>query len=143
MDQTDCDGLLGFAIHRTDHIEDEAYWMQGIKTFADTDPGYVAGSTYSTRQHPIQGFNWSANFREASPTKNDENMLIVRNNDRVADIYLGELMRLHNHHAFREFLEKANVNTLSAKPSHLSTGDWSRDYFGDTTRSRQLQFFAV
>lgn len=43
MDEADCSGLLGFAIHRTDHTEDEAYWMEGIKTFAETDPGFVAG----------------------------------------------------------------------------------------------------
>ena len=59
MDEADCNGLLGFAIHRTDHTEDEGYWMEGIKTFAETDPGFVAGSTYSTRQHPTQGFSWS------------------------------------------------------------------------------------
>jgi hypothetical protein len=83
----------------------------------------------------------SANFSEASSTKNDENMLIVRNNNRVADIYLGEFMRLYNHHAFREFLERVDSTTLSATPSHLSTGDWWRSYFGDTARSRQRQFF--
>lgn len=55
----DCDGLMGFAVHRTDHIEEEAYWMEGIKTFEETDPGFIAGSTYSTRHHPIQGFTWS------------------------------------------------------------------------------------
>lgn len=59
MVQSDCNGLLGFAIHRTDHTEGEAYWMEGIKTFAETDPGFVAGSSYSTQQHPIQGFSWS------------------------------------------------------------------------------------
>lgn len=59
MKPADCSGLLGFAIHRTDHTEDEAYWMEGIKTFVATDPGFVAGSTYSTREHPIQGFSWS------------------------------------------------------------------------------------
>ncbi len=26
-------GLLGFALHRTDHTEDEAYWLPGFKTF--------------------------------------------------------------------------------------------------------------
>ncbi|MCA9200394.1 MAG: hypothetical protein KDA87_22795 [Planctomycetales bacterium] len=83
----------------------------------------------------------SANFSEASSTKNDENMLIVRNNNRVADIYLGEFMRLYNHHAFREFLERVNSNTLSANPSHLRTDDWWRSYFGNTARSRQRQFF--
>ncbi|HBH02675.1 MAG TPA: hypothetical protein DDZ42_12265 [Candidatus Rokubacteria bacterium] len=59
MDEADCDGLLGFAIHRTDHTEGEAYWLEGLKTFAETDPGLPPGAKFSTRQHPIQGFTWS------------------------------------------------------------------------------------
>lgn len=59
MDRDDCDGLTGFAIHRTDHDEDEAYWLRGMKTFEETDPGFVPGSTYPTNKHPIQGFTWS------------------------------------------------------------------------------------
>ncbi|HEX2052734.1 MAG TPA: hypothetical protein VHJ78_03275, partial [Actinomycetota bacterium] len=54
-----CDGLLGFALHRTVHGEDEARWIEGTKTFAETDPGFPPGAKYSTRQHPIQGFTWS------------------------------------------------------------------------------------
>ena len=46
----------------------------------------------------------SANFRDASTRQNDENMIVVRGNKRVADIYLGEFMRLYSHHAFRESL---------------------------------------
>lgn len=84
----------------------------------------------------------SANFSEASSTKNDENMLIIRNNTRVSDIYLGEFMRLFNHHKFREFLEQNDAATLNTSPKHLLTDDWWRDYFGDTSRSRQRQFFA-
>lgn len=57
--EADCDGLMGFAIHRTDHKEEEAYWLEGLKTFAETDPGLPPGAKYSTRQHPIQGFTWS------------------------------------------------------------------------------------
>ncbi len=57
--EADCEGLLGFAIHRTDHIEDEAYWLTGLKTFAETDPGLPPGSKYSTRKHPIQSFSWA------------------------------------------------------------------------------------
>ena len=38
MEEADCTGLRGFAIHRTDHTEDEAYWMRDIKTFEETDP---------------------------------------------------------------------------------------------------------
>jgi phosphatidylserine/phosphatidylglycerophosphate/cardiolipin synthase-like enzyme len=59
MKQADCDGLLGFAIHRTDHTEEEAYWLKGQKTFTETDPGFPSGSQYPTRKHPIQGFTWS------------------------------------------------------------------------------------
>jgi hypothetical protein len=37
-------------------------------------------------------------------------MLVIKNDTRVADIYLGEFMRLHSHYAFRQavaiFLEQ-------------------------------------
>ncbi|MGZ8259149.1 MAG: phospholipase D-like domain-containing protein [Caldimonas sp.] len=46
----------------------------------------------------------SANFSAASTLDNDENMLVVRGNPAVADIYLGEFMRLFSHYAFRESL---------------------------------------
>ena len=59
MKRADCEGLLGFAIHRTDHGEEEARWMEGLKTFEETDPGFVPGSKYPTNRHPIQGFTWS------------------------------------------------------------------------------------
>jgi phosphatidylserine/phosphatidylglycerophosphate/cardiolipin synthase-like enzyme len=44
----------------------------------------------------------SANFSDASTSTNDENMLVIKGNTRVADIYLGEYMRLYSHYAFRE-----------------------------------------
>ena len=59
MPRADCDGHLGFAIHRTDHAGEEAAWLRGSKTFEATDPGFAPGSTYSTREHPVQGFTWS------------------------------------------------------------------------------------
>ena len=59
MKPDDCDGHMGFAIHRTDHTENEAYWLEGMKTFAATDPGFPAGARYPTNKHPIQGFTWS------------------------------------------------------------------------------------
>lgn len=43
----------------------------------------------------------SANFSEASTTANDENMLVIRGDTRIADIYLGEFMRLFTHFRFR------------------------------------------
>jgi hypothetical protein len=50
---------MGFAIHRTDHTDEEAYWLTGLMTFKETDPGFPPPAKYSTRQHPIQGFTWS------------------------------------------------------------------------------------
>lgn len=59
MPRADCDGHMGFAIHRTDDVEQEATWLRGSKTFEATDPGFPPGATYSTREHPVQGFTWS------------------------------------------------------------------------------------
>lgn len=79
----------------------------------------------------------SANFSDASVKNNDENMIITRGNTRVADIYLGEFMRLYSHHAFRESLKWRD-----RPPKPLETGDWWKDYFGGTERSVRRQFFA-
>jgi phosphatidylserine/phosphatidylglycerophosphate/cardiolipin synthase-like enzyme len=54
-----CNGLLGFSIHRTDHTESESYFLEGMKCFTETDPGFPAGSLYPTNKHPIQGFQWA------------------------------------------------------------------------------------
>jgi len=48
--------VLGFAVHRTDHTEGEAFWLKGIKVFEETDPGTAQASL---RSHPVQGFTWS------------------------------------------------------------------------------------
>ena len=81
----------------------------------------------------------SANFSDASTDENDENMLIVKGNRRVADIYLGEFMRLYSHHAFRESL---TFEDATPTPKPLRTDDWWRDYFGGSSRSLRRQFFA-
>jgi phosphatidylserine/phosphatidylglycerophosphate/cardiolipin synthase-like enzyme len=52
-------GCLGFAIRRTDHTEQETYWMSGTKTFADTDPHLGPGGQVSSRAHPFQTFQWA------------------------------------------------------------------------------------
>lgn len=82
----------------------------------------------------------SANFSAASTEDNDENMLIVRGNKRVADIYLGEFMRLYSHHAFREFATRRG--SVHPKLNHLRTDDWWKEYFGKSNRSRRRCYFA-
>jgi len=44
----------------------------------------------------------SANFKHASVNTNHENMLVIRGDTRVADIYLGEFMRQFSSYAFRD-----------------------------------------
>ncbi len=55
----------------------------------------------------------SANFSEASTNGNDENMLIIRGNRRVADIYFTEFNRLFNHYYFRSVTESAQDDATS------------------------------
>ena len=82
-----------------------------------------------------------ANFSAASTNENDENMLIIRGNKRVAEIYLGEFMRLYNHYAFREWAAKQPADSPKT-PAHLRLDKWWKEYFGNTERSRQREYFA-
>jgi len=52
-------GLLGFAIERTDHVEDERYWLRGFKVFAESALDVVPGQTVTTLEHPLQTFLWA------------------------------------------------------------------------------------
>jgi phosphatidylserine/phosphatidylglycerophosphate/cardiolipin synthase-like enzyme len=81
----------------------------------------------------------SANFSDASTNKNDENMLLVRGNKRVADIYFGEFIRLFSHFSFRESLKFRKPDN---PPKPLRTDDWWKSSFGDTPNSAKRKYFA-
>lgn len=87
----------------------------------------------------------SANFSENSTDTNNENMLVIRGDTRVADIYLGEFMRLYSHYAFRETVARAKAqgDTLF-QPARLTPDDtWqTSDYFtpGDDRFLRRRYF---
>ena len=79
----------------------------------------------------------SANFSDASTRDNDENMLVVRGEQAVADIYGSEFFRLWNHYAFREWAASQR-DTATARPQFLKTDDsWRNLYYGDTEQARQ------
>ena len=59
MLKADTEGLLGFAIHRTDPQENEAYWLTGMRTFEESYPNPPDGALVSTLEHPVQDFLWS------------------------------------------------------------------------------------
>jgi hypothetical protein len=77
----------------------------------------------------------SANFSKASTDTNDENMVVIRGNTRVADIYVGEFFRLHSHYAFRQavgiFLEKNPGKSPEdfERRFLIEDSDWTADYF--------------
>jgi hypothetical protein len=71
----------------------------------------------------------SANWSEASVNANDENMVVIRGDKRVADIYFSEFMRIFAHHRFREsvarHLEQYGSTAFNTwKPQDLFE-DWS------------------
>ena len=77
----------------------------------------------------------SANFSKASTDTNDENMLVIRGDKRIADIYFGEFLRLYSHYAFREavkwYMEKVKKGKPESwQPQFLIDDDkWMTPYF--------------
>jgi phosphatidylserine/phosphatidylglycerophosphate/cardiolipin synthase-like enzyme len=89
----------------------------------------------------------SGNFSPASTQSNNENMLVIRNDKRVADIYLGEFMRLHAHYGFRNSVKWAieeGVDPLAWQPSYLNSDPrWQDDdYTPGTDRYLRRKYFA-
>lgn len=83
----------------------------------------------------------SANFSNASTTNNDENMLVVRGDTRVADIYLGEFMRLFNQFYFRDFADrKQSGKSFSGKYLDPTDG-WSKDFFKDGSPKQKERIY--
>lgn len=89
----------------------------------------------------------SANFSEASTTGNDENMLIVRGDRRVADIYFTEFNRLFNHYYFRAVHQKT-AGKADAAPAQgtvflrETAAEWLAAYKPGSLRSKRVQMFA-
>jgi phosphatidylserine/phosphatidylglycerophosphate/cardiolipin synthase-like enzyme len=90
--------------------------------------------------HPLV-ISGSGNFSDASVHENDENMLIIQDDPRAADVYVGEFMRIFNHFYFRYLSQK--LNTPGDRTAYLSPNDhWAARYFDRTTPSyRQRLLF--
>ncbi|MBL8179987.1 MAG: hypothetical protein JNL64_00065 [Blastocatellia bacterium] len=70
----------------------------------------------------------SANFSKASTDTNDENMLIIRGNTRVADIYLGEFFRIYDHLYFRYIVTKFAKDDEEGGFLASDSDEWLRLY---------------
>ena len=85
----------------------------------------------------------SANFSSNSLLQNDENMLLIRGDTRVADIYMSEFDRLFRHFYFRDVANELAAKGNNAKSIFLDEGDdWSASYFWkDGFKSLRRQMF--
>lgn len=84
----------------------------------------------------------SANFSDASTVNNDENMLIIRGNTRVADIFLGEFMRLFNHFRTRN-ISNAQTKAQAEEAQYLmANSNWTKAYYtkGEPQEQERLLF---
>lgn len=88
----------------------------------------------------------SANFSAASLNSNDENMLLIKRNTRVTDIYLTEFDRIFRHFYFRDVANEVALRGQESKTVFLDeTGRWSGEYYDASKFNchRRQMFFAA
>jgi phosphatidylserine/phosphatidylglycerophosphate/cardiolipin synthase-like enzyme len=88
----------------------------------------------------------SANFSRPSQRSNDENMLVIRGDTRVADIYFGEFMRVFDHHYARyivRLLTDQGQSNPDAGYLKEKTADWVPGHFNPASyKSKRRKYFA-
>ena len=87
----------------------------------------------------------SANFSDASTTENDENMIIIRGDRRVADIYFTEFNRLFFHYYFRSVLEALATAKTPRQGKSLfldeSGTEWVKDYAPGELKAKRVAMY--
>jgi phosphatidylserine/phosphatidylglycerophosphate/cardiolipin synthase-like enzyme len=86
----------------------------------------------------------SANFSNNSSKNNDENQLYIAGETEVADVYLGEFMRMFDHYYFRAYMKiVAKEKKQNPKAGFLDATDkWTDRFFGAGEREAlRLAFF--
>jgi phosphatidylserine/phosphatidylglycerophosphate/cardiolipin synthase-like enzyme len=88
----------------------------------------------------------SANFSKPSQRTNDENMLVIRGDKRVADIYFGEFMRVFDHHYARyivRLLTDEGRSDSEAGYLKAKTADWLSSHFHPASyKAKRRKYFA-
>jgi phosphatidylserine/phosphatidylglycerophosphate/cardiolipin synthase-like enzyme len=87
----------------------------------------------------------SANFSTASTKENDENMLLIRGNQRAADIYFSEFNRLFFHYYFRSVQQSTLSTETDTKAASLfldETDGWLKKYKPGSLRQKRVDVFA-
>ncbi|MBP9083598.1 MAG: hypothetical protein KBH11_11025 [Bacteroidia bacterium] len=86
----------------------------------------------------------SANFSKPSQRINDENMVVIRGNTRVADIFFGEFMRIFDHHYSRYIsrkLSQSDQNNPDAGYLYESD-EWTKSHFDSSSyKAKRRKYF--
>ncbi|RWD01461.1 MAG: hypothetical protein EOS58_25670 [Mesorhizobium sp.] len=100
----------------------------------------------------------SANFSDDSTNNNDENMLLIRGDKRVADIYFTEFNRLFFHYYFRSVHEVTSEQqkkqdpvgvaaTAAAEKASLflseKAADWTSKYAPNSLKTKRVKMFTA
>lgn len=91
-------------------------------------------------------FTGSANFSPGSLSGNDENMLLIRGNTAVSDVYLTEFFRLLNHFYFRQVANQTAEDGESDPDIRFldETDSWVAGHFrAENYRSKRRELFGV
>lgn len=111
--------------------------LTGLNTFVDyIHTKYLLLDALTDNPLVVTG---SANFSMASTDKNDENMLVIAGDTRVADIYLTEFMRLFDHFYSRDkyneyCARKPRNNRDRAWGEVVADESWLIPYFDDKSQ---------
>jgi PLD-like domain len=86
----------------------------------------------------------TANFSKPSQYQNDENMLVIRDNKRVADIYFGEFMRIFDHLYSRYIVKKVREAGTNDPDAGFLRDDWQKwvpQNFRDGPKQMRRKYF--
>lgn len=120
-------------------------WLQESTPFSNTVPWvhtkFMLVDPLGDAPTTVTG---SANWSAASTSSNNENMLLIHGDQRVADIYLGEYMRVFSHYSFRETVVQKGWNDANWSPKNLVPNEsWQQDYFEPgSERCLRREYFA-
>jgi len=87
----------------------------------------------------------SGNFSSASLIENDENMLLIRGDTRIADIYVTEFDRIFRQFHFRDVADDLAMKGRDSTAIFLDeSGNWVKSYYepGTLDSLRRQMFFA-
>ena len=86
----------------------------------------------------------TANFSKPSQYQNDENMLVIRDNKRVADIYFGEFMRIFDHLYARYIVAKLKLAGRGDPDAGFlkeDASEWVPAHFSPGRKSLRRRYF--